>query len=137
MGIGFVSRNWVVGRVAVRQIGFVSHNRGAGMPGRRQRYGEIGFVSLNLVWRDTWYTEIGFVSCFWVVGVSPTSVGVKYRGGRPAACVSFRVRFAFFGCWGGRLGSFRIMGPDGSGEILNPNIEMLNNREIRNMKPGA
>ena len=37
--------------------------------------------------------KLGSFRIFGIVGVSPTSVGVKYRGGRPAACVVFRVRF--------------------------------------------
>ena len=32
------------------------------------------------------------------------------------------------------LGSFRIIRPDGSGEILNPKLEILNKPEIRNAK---
>ncbi len=38
------------------------------------------------------------------------------------------------GRWYGRLGSFRIIAPDGSGEILNPKLEILNKHEIRNAK---
>ena len=45
--------------------------------------------------RDTWYVVIGFVLHFLVVGVSPTSAGVKYSGGTPAACVSFFVGTVF------------------------------------------
>ncbi len=60
---------------------------------------------------DTWYMRIGFVLHFFgVVSVSPTSVGVKYRGGTPLACVLFRVRFAKTGGGGAagvrELGSF-------------------------------
>ncbi len=65
--------------------------------------------------------KLGSFRIFWCVGVSPTSVGVKYRGGRPAVCVSL-------------LGSFCIICPDGSGEILNPNLEIRNKLEIRNAK---
>ncbi len=74
--------------------------------------------------------KLGSFCIFGVVGVSPTSVGVKYRGGRPAARVVFIgfvshfsrvdrvvvgvdwVRFAHLGVWPGcKLGSFRIFGP--------------------------
>ncbi len=34
----------------------------------------------------------------------------------------------------GKLGLFCIIRSDGSGEILNPNIEIRNKHEIRNMK---
>ena len=39
-----------------------------------------------------------------VVGVSPTSVGVKYRGGTPLACVVFMGSFRSFGSWRDRSG---------------------------------
>ena len=44
------------------------------------------------------------------------------------------VRFEYLGLEEGRLGSFRIMCPDRSEEILNPNIEIRNKPEIRNAK---
>ncbi len=44
------------------------------------------------------------------------------------------VRFAELGGGGTRLGLFCIIRPDGSGEILNPKLEILNKHEIRNSK---
>ncbi len=61
---------------------------------------KIGFVSYFLVLHKSGVAEIGFVSCFWGVGVSPTSVRVKYRGGRPAACDVFLGSFRIFWSWG-------------------------------------
>ena len=48
--------------------------------------------------------KLGSFCAIGVVGVAPPSGGVKYRGGRPAACVVFRVRFAFFGGGSGGRG---------------------------------
>ena len=47
---------------------------------------------------------------------------------------SFRIFWSSAGPPRLKLGSFRIIRPDGSGEILNPKLEILNKHEIRNMK---
>ena len=70
----------------------------------------IGFVlhiwvvlDSRLRWNDKGGTKLGLFRILGSVGISPTSVGVKYRGGTPLACVVFRVRFAFSGSaehWG-------------------------------------
>ncbi len=67
----------------------------------------IGFVSYFLVFHRSAVGEIGF----------PDKSGLTF-GQR--------------GKLG--LGSFRIIRPEGSGEILNPKLEIRNKPEIRNMK---
>ncbi len=82
---------------------------GLGKAGETPAVRGIGFVSRN---RGAAGVRLGSLRIFWVVDVAPTSMGVKYRGGRPAACVFFRVRFAYLcpgeirNLW--KLGSFRI-----------------------------
>ncbi len=79
------------------EIGFVSHNGGAGKPARRQRYGKLGSF------RGFWLLAVGFVE----LGSFCVIVGVEKpaRHWRYGKLGSFRFFWELaFGDWSGQGG---------------------------------